>query len=115
MAMIEHISKPAALALLTWRTAEMGGRSSGPPSKGVYAANCRFVIDPKQATRTLRSDNYFSILIEKRHEIDSQTWRCDIGFLVEGEIDHLLTAGTRIDIMEGPKIVGNATIIERII
>lgn len=49
--MIENIDVPVATARMRWRTAEEGGRRSGPPTAPVYAATCVFPLGGEEAVQ----------------------------------------------------------------
>lgn len=110
MKSIEH---PLAVVSITWLTADEGGRRSGPPTAEVYMATCVFPSGdehelypdwPRDADPTL------SILIQRIGSTEAEEAVANIGFLVpELAIPHLYV-GARIDILEGPRIVGRAVV-----
>lgn len=109
--MIENLENRMASALVTWRTAAEGGRASGPPTAPVYAANCAFPLGGERETVPdwPATAEKFSILIQKVGE-PSDGWLCDLDFFAPDLVMPYLVPGALMLVMEGPKVVGEATI-----
>jgi len=112
--MIENIDTPAATALVTWLTPEQGGRRSGPPTAPVYAANCSFPLGGEAETVPgwPATAEKFSLLLQKLDVTDTGAWLCKIDFLARDLVAGYLVPASSMLVMEGPKVVGNATIEE---
>lgn len=112
MAVIEDIKEPLAHAAVSWVSAEMGGRRSGPPSAPVYTATSVFVqggdaeIQPGWPAEADR----FSILVQMTETLPGGVWLCKIDFLARDLVAPLVRPGTVLLIMEGPKVVGTAVV-----
>jgi hypothetical protein len=110
--MIENLDTPAALALVRWLTPEQGGRASGPPTVPVYAANCSFPLGGEAETVPgwPATAEKFSLLLQKIEVAEGGAWLCKIDFLARDlVVDHLVPRSPML-VMEGPKVVGHATI-----
>jgi hypothetical protein len=110
--MITDIPEPWALATVNWLTAEQGGRSSGPPTAPVYAANCVFPLgeDAALVPGWPAAGEMFSLLLQKRREQPDGTWLCAVDFLVREAVVPYVVRGAPMLVMEGPKVVGRAVI-----
>lgn len=110
--MIDNLDAPAATALVTWLTREQGGRVSGPPTGPVYAANCTFPLGGEAETVPGWPANaeIFSLLLQKVESVDSGAWLCKIDFFARDLVAGYLAPGADMLVMEGPKVVGTATI-----
>ncbi|MFS8096466.1 hypothetical protein LFM09_04935 [Lentzea alba] len=93
--MREHIDAPMAEAVIRWRTAEQGGRLSGPPTAAVYMATTVFE----------HLDLHLSILIEQLEEREDGSRTCKLDFLVRELAQPHLSPGVRLPVMEGPRVV----------
>jgi hypothetical protein len=110
--MIDDIEKPVAHAVVTWASAEMGGRKSGPPTAPVYAATCTFVHggDAEIQPDWPAQGEHFSILIQRTETLPGGAWICKIDFLVRDLVAPSIHLGALLLIMEGGKVVGTAAI-----
>lgn len=112
LAVIDHIATPVAIVVVSWLGAEQGGRRSGPPTAPVYAANCTFPLGGEEelipgwpATAQL-----YSLLLQKREEFADGTWLCSVDFFARDLVAPYLKRGASMYVMEGPKVVGFATV-----
>lgn len=112
--MIEHIERPAANVTVVWLPASEGGRASGPPTVPVYAANCAFPLgnDVEVMPGWPATAEKFSLLLQKIDERPDGIWFCNVGFLAPDLVAPYLSPGASMLVMEGPKVVGTATIHE---
>jgi hypothetical protein len=110
--MIDNIESPAAIAYITWLAAEDGGRRTGPPTVPVYAANCSFPLGGEAETLPgwPVSAEKFSVFIQKVDDGPDGAWICKIDFIAPGLVAAYLSRDADMLVMEGPKIVGRATI-----
>jgi hypothetical protein len=114
MAVISKIEEPVAVVLVRWRTSDEGGRQSGPPTASVYAATavfCQEGDDEVQPDWPASADQS-SVLLEKFAELEDGNWRCKLGFLVPELVAEHIILGAALLIMEGPRVVATAEIIE---
>lgn len=112
--MIVNIENPVASAYVTWLPASDGGRVSGPPSVAVYAANCAFPLGGERETLPgwPATAEKFSVLIQKIGDGPDGAWICNLDFFAPDLVASYLTPGARMLVMEGPRVVGTATIRE---
>jgi hypothetical protein len=112
--MIDNLEHPAASALVTWLSAAEGGRASGPPSAPVYAANCEFALGGKRETVPgwPATAELFSVLIQRVDDAPEGAWLCNVDFFAKDLVAAYLAPGAHMIVMEGPKVVGDATICE---
>src|SRR5882757_791873 len=92
---MERIVDPVAEAVVRWRTAEEGGRQSGPPTAPVYTATSVFVLggdSDLQPDWPWTADPKLSIWVERVAVRDDGCWLCKGEFLI----------------MEGPTIAAHA-------
>ncbi|MDX8055098.1 hypothetical protein SK571_37485 [Lentzea sp. BCCO 10_0798] len=99
--MREHIDDPMAEAVIRWRTAEQGGRRSGPPTAPVYMATAVFTP----------GDAHISVLIEQLDVREDGSRTCKIDFLVRELARPALVPGARMLVMEGPRVVAEADVL----
>ncbi len=100
---------PAAVAEIAWLPAAAGGRVSGPPRPGDYAANVVFLSEGEpERTDPWNAESYMSIVVR----IDaSGSGVAEVGFLAPEMASRYLRAGRGILLMEGPDVVGEGTIV----
>jgi hypothetical protein len=110
--MIDDIEEPLAHAVVTWVSAEMGGRRSGPPAARVYAATSVFVQggDAEVQPGWPLGADQFSILIQVTETLPGGAWVCKIDFLARDLVVPLVRPGVVLLIMEGPKVVATAVV-----
>jgi hypothetical protein len=110
--MIDNLETPAATALVVWFTPEQGGRLSGPPTAPVYAANCSFPLGGESETVPgwPATAEKFSLLLQKVEITDDGAWLCKIDFMARDLVADYLAPAAPMLVMEGPKVVGQATI-----
>ncbi|KOU19812.1 MULTISPECIES: hypothetical protein [Streptomyces] len=110
--MMKKIEDPAAEAVVSWRSAEEGGRRSGPPTAPVYAATAVFVRGEDQELRPGRppSANHLSVLLEETPVREDGSRVCKVDFLVRDLATPHLVPGGEILVMEGPRVVASALI-----
>ncbi|MGC5401052.1 hypothetical protein ACPXCP_35585 [Streptomyces sp. DT20] len=109
---MNQIENPVASAVVHWRTAEQGGRLSGPPTVPVYMATAVFVLgdDSEVQPGWPASAEQLSILLQKTGERDDGRWECLVGFLVpELALPHV-HAGAELIVLEGPRAVATAQV-----
>ncbi len=103
---------PAAVAEIAWLPAEAGGRASGPPGPGDYAANAVFLSEgePERAD-PWNAESYLSIVVR----LDARgSGVAEVGFLAPEIASEYLRAGQGMLLMEGPKVVGEGRIVSLI-
>lgn len=111
--MIKSIDHPMALAVVRWRAASDGGRVSGPPTAAVYAATAVF---PRGEDESLLpgwpgSGEHLSVLLQLVEQSQSGgVYKVD--FLARDLAQPLIQRSANMLIMEGPRVVGDATIQE---
>lgn len=112
--MMTKIEKPLAAALVRWRSAEQGGRRSGPPNAPVYMATSGLAAAGGGAgcPNWSASVDMLSILLQKTAELADGRWRCLVGFLVPELARPHLARDTEILVLEGAKVVATATVLE---
>ena len=112
--MIDNIEEPVASAIVTWPSPEQGGRRSGPPTAPVYAANCTFPMggEAEVATDWPATAEKFSLLLQLVTEMPTGAWACKLDFLARDLAIRHLRPGARMLVLEGPKVVGHARIVE---
>ena len=112
--MIDSLEHPVASAFVTWLPASEGGRASGPPSAAVYAANCTFALGGERETVPgwAATTEMFSVLIQRVGDGPNGAWLCNLDFLAADLVAAYLAPGVHMIVMEGPKVVGDATICE---
>ncbi len=110
--MIEKIENPVAEAVVSWRSAQEGGRRSGPPTAPVYAATAVFVQgeDRELQPGWPASADQLSILLEETAVREDGSRVCKLDFLVRDlALPHLVPGG-EILVMEGPRVVASALV-----
>lgn len=109
--MIDNIETPVAIASVTWLPLSAGGRTSGPPTASVYAANCAFPGGEHESdSGGPATAEKFSIFIQKVRGEPEGAWICEIDFVAPDLVAPYLRPGAQLLVMEGPKVVGHATI-----
>jgi hypothetical protein len=110
---IEKIEPPVARASVTWKSAEEGGRSSGPPSAPVYSATAVFRQGDEEEIQPdwPVSADQVSILLEAENpDGDEETGLYKVALLVRELALPFLNPGTELLIMEGPRVVASARV-----
>ncbi|WP_344885572.1 hypothetical protein [Allokutzneria multivorans] len=92
------------MAVVRWKSAEEGGRESGPPTASVYAATTTFV---ERGVQPSADAVHLSILLQ---EMGDGLYAVD--FLVRELAAAYLKVGGELPVMEGPKVVATAMIVE---
>jgi hypothetical protein len=111
--MIESIESPVASAVVRWRSPEVGGRKSGPPSAPVYAANCSFPDALPENSAESGVGSIYSIFIQKVHDLPDGQWLCNLDFIAKALVAKYLLPGSPMLVMEGPvDVVGDAVVVE---
>jgi hypothetical protein len=110
--MIDEIKDPVATVSIRWVAADQGGRSSGPPTAPVYAATAVFVLGGDASVRPgwPASADQISILVQRIGKLPDGSDAANIDFLVPELAQPFMHDGAQLVIMEGPKIVAQATI-----
>lgn len=110
------IEKPIATARVRWLTASEGGRKSGPPTAPVYMATAVFHIGGEEETVPgwPGTADQLSILVQRTEGQGDGSDISIIGFLVPDLARVHLHPNARLLILEGPKVVAEATIRELI-
>jgi hypothetical protein len=109
---MNEIENPVAGAVVHWRTAEQGGRLSGPPTVPVYMATAVFVLgdDSEVQSGWPASADQLSILLQKTGELDDGRWECLVGFLVPELARPYVREGAELIVLEGPRTVAAAQV-----
>lgn len=114
MVMRDRIERPVAHAVVSWLSAEQGGRRSGPPTAPVYMATAVFPLGGKRETQPgwpTTADPLLSVLLEEipGSSRDARVYKVD--FLVRDLAIPFLHPGAEMLITEGPvKVVASAVI-----
>ncbi|MFD7537396.1 hypothetical protein [Streptomyces sp. NPDC059819] len=110
--MMKSIENPVAEAIVSWRTADEGGRQSGPPTASVYAATAVFAHGSEHEVHPgwPATADQLSILLEEVAVREDGTRVCKVDFLVRDLAIPRLTSGGDILIMEGPRVVALAVV-----
>jgi hypothetical protein len=112
--MINNIEYPMAIAVVTWLSAEDGGRRSGPPTAEVYAATCVFPLggDAEVLPGWPAAGDALSILLQPVEPGAHRSGVYKVDFLARDLARPFLQPAADLLIMEGPKVVGRATITD---
>ncbi len=105
--------EPIATALVRWRLAADGGRTSGPPPGPQYAASAVFVLgDDHEVTPDWPAGaEHFSVGMNLgAAESDGRQW-AEIDFLARDLVADYVRPGIGFLVMEGPRPVADAEII----
>lgn len=113
MAVLE-IKNPMAIVHIRWLSTEEGGRKTGPPSAPVYAATAVFRLGDESEVMPgwPATADQMSILVERAAAVADGIESGRIGFLVPDLARPFLRVGAEVLIMEGPRVVADATVIE---
>ncbi|MFD8914762.1 hypothetical protein [Streptomyces sp. NPDC059575] len=111
---MDEIENAVASAVVYWRTADEGGRRSGPPMALVYMATAVFALSDESKVQPgwPASADQLSILLQKTSEFDDGRWSCAVGFLVPDLARPHLHPGAELLVLEGPRTVAVAHITE---
>ena len=109
-----ELKKPMATAVVRWVPADRGGRKSGPPTVDVYAATAVVVQggDSETTPGWPASADQVSILIRPTSRGADSADISEIGFLVPDLVRPFLHTGAELLVMEGPKVVAHAEIVQ---
>jgi hypothetical protein len=108
---MDTISDPVAEAVVRWRTAEEGGRWSGPSTAPVYVASTVFVLGGESEVQPgwpWTADLMISIWVERIATQDDGSWLCKIDFPVRDLAMPYVVVGAKFLLMEGPRVVADA-------
>ncbi|MFT4284254.1 MAG: hypothetical protein QM598_05410 [Protaetiibacter sp.] len=90
---------------LSWRSADAGGRRTGPPPGPRYFATAAFATNHENAEALAAQ---YSVELE----FGGRGNRGSVRFLVPEVVHHDVQAGTRLWILEGVRIVADAVVID---
>jgi hypothetical protein len=95
-------------ATIEWKTREEGGRATPPLGEGnpPYATTVRF-IEPNDPWPP---ENAWSLVVEKRTELDLHHWVANVRFLVESAPKERLKPGQQFELYEGMRCVASGVI-----
>lgn len=95
-------------ATIEWKTKEEGGRLKPPHGEGVppYATIVRF-MEPNDPWPP---ESAWSLVVEKKAELDPHHWVANIRFLVENAPKERLKPGQRFELYEGNRCVASGVI-----
>ena len=114
---MKTIEKPVAIASVAWIPAADDGRRTGPPTAPVYASTCVFPLGGEEEIQPgwpMDVDAMFSILLEKVDGDPGGTGGTyEVGFLVPDLAVSYLHVGADVLVLEGPRPVATAVILER--
>ena len=110
--MRDRIERPVAYAVVSWRSADQGGRRTGPPTASVYAATAVFPLGGERETQPdwLATGDMFSVLLEEVPGSAEGVREYKVDFLVRDLARPFLHPGAEMLITEGPKVVASAVI-----
>jgi len=111
---ILEIKNPMAIVHIRWLSPEDGGRTTGPPSAPVYAATAVFKLGGESEVMPgwPATADQISILVERSDPTEDGVESGRIGFLVPDLARPFVRVGAEFLIMEGPRVVAGATVIE---
>src|SRR5882757_9496546 len=108
---MERILDPVGEAVVRWRTADEGGRQSGPPTVPVYTASSVFGLGNDrdlQPDWPWSADPMLSIWVERIGVRVDGSWLCKIDFPFRDlAVPYVVPEGEFL-IMEGPTIAAYA-------
>jgi hypothetical protein len=110
--MMARIADPLAEAVVTWKTAEQGGRRSGPPTAPVYAATAVFMRGDDREVQPgwPAAADQLSILLEQTAVREGDVREYKVDFLVRELAIPQLAPGVEILVLEGPRVVASARV-----
>jgi hypothetical protein len=111
--MRDRIEQPVAHAVVSWRSADQGGRCSGPPTARVYAATAVFPLGGESETQPgwpMTADPMLSVLLEEVPQPAGAARVYKIDFLVRDLAWPFLHPGAEMLITERPTVVASAVI-----
>jgi len=97
-----EVDEPMAIAHVTWLTADEGGRSSGPPLPTGYATICRFE----------GADFELSLVLKEDRPLSGMSGNYQVDFLSRELAKPFVAVGSRMEILEGPRVVAHAMITQ---
>jgi hypothetical protein len=111
--MNSSIPEPMAEVHIRWRSPSEGGRRSGPPPGPEYAATAVFMYgdDTETQPNWPASGEHFSVRMEYASPLKGSEVTAVVDFLAPDLVQGQLREGARFLIMEGPRAVGEATVI----
>jgi len=103
-----------AVAMVTWLSADDGGRQSGPPSAPVYAATCVFPLGGESEVQPgwPGTADQLSVLLQETEAGSDGSRVCKVDFIARDAVRPFLHPGANMLILEGPKIVATAVVYE---
>jgi hypothetical protein len=111
--MREHIERPVAHAVVSWFSADAGGRRSGPPTAPVYAATAVFPLCREAETQPgwpMTADTMLSVLLEEVPGPAGGARVYKVDFLVRDLAWPFLHPGAEMLVTEGSRVVASAVI-----
>lgn len=96
---------------IRWLSVTEGGRRSGPPGKGKFAATALLVDKGVHGAECPASGEHFSIVFDLADVEDGWTAARARLLVPELPVGRLLVSGSRLIIMEGPRAVGEGYIL----
>jgi hypothetical protein len=108
---MKTISDPVADAVVCWRTAEEGGRRSGPSTAPVYTATTVFVLGGENEIQPgwpQTADPKLSAWVERTAVRADGSWLCKIDFAVRELAMPYVVPGGEFLLLEGPRVVAEA-------
>jgi hypothetical protein len=107
----DEIEQPVAEALVRWRTADQGGRPTGPPTTAVFVATAVFGIDSECESVNpgwLPPGNQVSILLQKTAQMNDGRWYCVVDFPAPDRALAHLRKDAKFLLVQGCRIVASA-------
>lgn len=112
MVMRDRIDRPVAHAVVSWLSAEQGGRRSGPPTAPVYMATAVFPLGGERETQPgwPATADKLSVLLQAVPGAAEGAGLYKVDFLVRDLARPFLHPGAEMVVTEGPKVVASAVI-----
>ncbi|MBS2966712.1 hypothetical protein KGA66_26990 [Actinocrinis puniceicyclus] len=112
--MRDRIEQPVAYAVVSWLSAEQGGRRSGPPTAPVYMATAVFPLGGERETQPgwPATADKLSVLLQETPGTSDGGRIYKVDFLVRDLARPFLHPGAKMLVTEGPKVVASAVIRE---
>jgi len=111
---VRSLDEPVAIAKVTWRSAEDGGRRSGPPPGPFFAATAVFVHggDAEVVPDWPAEGEHFSVMLDYVGDLVNQEVEAKVDFIARDLVADHVRKGARFLVMEGRRAVAEAVITE---
>lgn len=112
--MTRKLEHPVAMARVRWRSAEEGGRRTGPPPGPFFAATAVFVHgdDDQVIPDWPAGGEHFSMMLDYVGDVADGEAEAKVDFIARELVAGHLRPGARFLVMEGRRPVAEAVISE---